>query len=90
MRTVPPDKFQPSANIRDLQTHLTFSKSLYLDDITARSWAQAILPIRHGGLGLTYIQNLSPIAFVVSWVQYLHVLPNWFSGLIKATGIHSA
>ena len=81
MRTVPLYKFQPPANIHDIQTHSTFSKFLYLDDITARSWAQAILSIRHGGFGLTSIQNLSPIAFVVGWFQYLHVLPSWFSGL---------
>ena len=81
MRTIPPYKFQPPANIHELQTHSTFSNFLYLDDITARSWAQAILPIRYGGFGLTSIQNLSPIAFIASWVQYLHVLPSWFSGL---------
>ena len=74
--TVPPDEFQAAAEIHDLQTHLTFIKLLNLDNITTSSWAQAMLSIRHGGFSLTSSQNLSPIAFVVGWVQSLHTLPS--------------
>ena len=71
MRDVPPEELNAAALLYDLQTRSTFTKLLNLDDIMSTSWAQVTLPVRYGGFGLTSALQLSPKAFLASWVHSL-------------------
>ena len=78
MRNVPPDELHAAALLHDLQTRSTFTKLLNLDDIMSTSWAQVTLLVRYGGFGLISALQLSPKAFLASWVHSLKALPERF------------
>ena len=80
-RTVFPSLLNNAACLHDQLTRGTFQRLVRCHDITDSQWAQATLPIRTGGFGMTAIQSICHIAFVSSWARSLVQLPLSFVGL---------
>ena len=79
-RTVFPSLLNPAPCLHDQLTRCTFQRLVSCYDITDSQWAQATLPIRNGGFGMTAIQYICHIAFVSSWSRSLAQLPHSFQG----------
>ena len=80
-RTVFPSLLNPAACLHDQLTRCTFQRLVSCYDIIDSQWAQATLPIRNGGFGMTAIQSICHIAFVSSWARSLAQLPHSFVSL---------
>ncbi len=80
-RTVSPALLLPAARIHDSLTRKTFTLLMGYENIGDKPWAQASLPIRVGGFGMTPLVSLSQCAFVSSWAHSIKELPNYFSSL---------
>ena len=81
LRSIPPQDLSHAAVIHDRQTRTAFTKLLNIDEMTAEPWAQATLPVRYGGFGMTPATHLSPIAFASGWAHSFHVLLDRFPTL---------
>ena len=67
MRTVPPTTILPYAKLCDSFIKRFLEKVLSWPSLDDRSWAQAVLPVRYGGLGLQLPSRSVLPAWVGSW-----------------------
>ena len=75
-RSVAPTLLLPAAQIHDALSYRTLCSILGFEIGIEDSGLQCSLPVRMGGLGLSHLQQLSPIAFLAAWAHSVPALSN--------------
>ena len=74
-RTVSPPMFSSAAQAHHALSYQTLCSILGFDTGSDNRGLQSCLPVRLGGLGITQLQQLSPVAYLSAWAHSLHELP---------------
>ena len=81
LRSGPPTTTRPAARAYDAALLKSYEELAELDPLTAAQALQCRLPLRFGGRGLRSHEQISAVAWVVSWAQCV-------APLLERTGLY--
>ena len=74
LRVLDPSEIQHESEVFDASL-LEGLSNIVGCSISREAWAQAGLPIRHAGLGISYCVSVAPSAFLSSYLTFMSRLP---------------